>query len=123
MKLQTPRKIASLEELLFEVLGVSQKFVALDRSDDTHGAFVTGLGTLHAAEAADANRTRHGDLVRQSQENFDRRTFANVLGKVEVDTARTDIAGFGAGFANGRTRSPAYGEGKAHLEALGSAAF
>jgi hypothetical protein len=121
--LRTLRKIASLEALLLEVLGVSQKFVALDGSDDADGAFITRLGALHAPETADANRAGHGDLIRQSQEDFDRRTFANVFGEEKVDTARTDIAGFGAGFADGRTGGPAYGERKAHLETLGSAAF
>src|SRR5579859_7698751 len=78
---------------------------------------------LHAAEAAHAYRTRHGDLVGQGQKNLDGRALAHVLGKEKVDAAGADVAGFGAGFANRGAGGPADGERQPHLKALRGAAF
>jgi hypothetical protein len=101
----------------------AEEFVPLDRGDDANGAFVARLGPLDAAETAHAHGTRQGDFVRQGQKNFDGRAFVNVFGQKEVDTARADVAGFGASLANRGARSPTNGERQPHLEALGCAAF
>ena len=111
------------ERLRLRVFVAAKEFVALDRGDDANGAFVARLGALDAAEAAHAYRACQGDFVRQGQENFDGRAFADVFGKKEVDATRTDVTGFGACLANRGARSPSDGERQPHLEALRSAAF
>jgi hypothetical protein len=110
-------------ELLPRVVVAAEEFVALDRGDYANGAFVAWLGALDAAEAAHAYRTGQSDLVGQGQKNFDGRAFPYVFGKKEIDTARTDVAGFGACLANRGARCPTDGERQPHLEALSSAAF
>jgi len=101
----------------------AQEFVPLDRGNDANRAFVAGLGPLHAAKATHAHRASESDLVGQSQKDFDGRAFPDVFRKKEVDAARADVAGFGAGLSNRGARSPTDGERKPHLEALRSAAF
>src|SRR5215470_12361986 len=101
----------------------AQKFVALDGGDYANRLAVARLSALNPAEAADANRPGHSDLVRKRQKDFDGRAFLDILGKVEIDTAGTDIAGFGAGFSNRGAGGPADGKGQPHGEALRSAAF
>ena len=105
------------------VFVATEKFVALDRGDHANGAFVAGLGALDAAEATHAYWASQSDFVRQGQENLDGRAFPYVLGKKEVNTARADVAGFGAGLANRGAGGPADGERQPHLEALSCAAF
>jgi hypothetical protein len=122
-KLHRDEMTRERRRLRLRIFVAAKEFVALDRGDDANGAFVARLGALDAAEAAHAYRTSQGDFVRQGQENFDRRTFTNVFGKKEVDATRTDVAGFGACFANRGARSPSDGERQPHLEALRSAAF
>src|SRR6202008_4692129 len=101
----------------------AKKLVALDRGDYTHGAFFARLGALHAAKAADAHGAGHGNFVGQGQENLDRRAFFDVLGKIEIDTARANVPRFGAGFADGSARRPANREWQPHAKALCGAAF
>jgi hypothetical protein len=119
----TPLMLQKSGERLLCVFLAAEKFVALDRGDYADGAFVAGFGALHAAEAAHTDRTSHGDFVREGQKNFDGRAFPDVLGKKEVDTARRDVAGFGASFANRGAGRPTDGEREPHLEALRRAAF
>jgi hypothetical protein len=111
------------ERLLRVVFRAAEKFVALDSGDNADGAFIAGLGALHAAEAAHADRTCQCDFVREGEKNFDRGAFPDVFGKKEVDTARADVAGFGASFAHSGAGGPADGEREPHLEALRRAAF
>jgi hypothetical protein len=117
------KKSSYSEKKLPRVFFAAEEFVALDRGDNADGTFVARLGPLDAAKAAHAHRTRQGNFVGQSQKNFNGRAFAYVFGQKEVDTAGTDVAGFGAGLANRCARSPTDGERQPHLEALGSAAF
>jgi hypothetical protein len=109
--------------LVPDVLVAAEKFVALNGGNDADGTRVARLGPLNAAQATHADGTCEGDLVRQSQKDFDGRAFPDVLGKEKVYTAGTHVAGFGGSFANRRTGSPAHGEGQAHLKALGGTAF
>jgi hypothetical protein len=111
------------ERLLRVVFLTAEKFVALDGGDNADGAFVAGLGALHAAEAAHADRPSQSDFVREGEKNFDGRAFPDVLGKKKVNTARRDVAGFGASFAYSGAGGPADGEREPHLEALSRAAF
>ena len=123
--LQDPARMRSSysKKPLPRVFFAAEKFVPFDRGDNADGAFVARLGPLNAAEAAHANGPSQGDFVWQGQKNFDGRAFPDVFGKKEVDTARTDVAGFGAGLANRGARSPTDGERQPHLEALSCAAF
>jgi len=116
-------KILFAKKLLPDVLVVAEKLVALDGGNHADGTFVSRLGPLNAAKATHADGTCEGDLVRQSQKDFDGRAFPEVFGKEEVHTAGTHVAGFGGSFANRRTGGPAHGEGQAHLKALGRSAF
>jgi hypothetical protein len=119
----TPLLLQKSGERLLRVVLAAEKFVALDRGDYADGAFVAGLGALHAAEAAHADRASQCDFVREGEKNFDGRAFPDVFGKKEVDTARRDVAGFGASFAHSGAGGPADGEREPHLEALRRAAF
>jgi hypothetical protein len=56
--------------LLFFV--AAQEFIALDGGNYADGAFIARLGALDAAEAAYADGSCQGDLVRQGQKNFNR---------------------------------------------------
>ena len=107
----TPLLLQKSGERLLRVVLAAEKFVALDRGDYADGAFVARLGALHAAEAAHADRASQCDFVREGEKNFDRRAFPDVFGKKEVDTARTDVAGFGAGLPYGRASRPANRQG------------
>src|SRR5437868_13216615 len=82
-------------------------FRSLNRGYHSDVAFIARFSALHAAEAADAHGTGHGNFVGQRQENLDRRAFFDVLGKIEVHAARAYVAGFRAGFAYGGTGGPA----------------
>jgi hypothetical protein len=119
----TPLLLQKSGERLLRVILTAEKFVALDGGDYADGAFVAGLGALNAAEAAHADRTGQSDFVRKGEKNFDGRAFPDVLGKEEVNTARRDVAGFGASFAYSGAGGPADGEREPHLEALSRAAF
>jgi hypothetical protein len=119
----TPLLFQKSGERLLRVVLAAEKFVALDSGDYADGAFVAGLGALHAAEAAYADRASQCDFVREGQKNLDRRAFPDVFGKKEVDTARADVAGFGASFAHSGAGGPADGEREPHLKALRRAAF
>jgi hypothetical protein len=116
-------KLFSQETLLPDVLVAAQKFVTLDGGNHADGALIARLGSLNASEATHAHGACEGDLVRQGEKNFDGRAFPDVLGKEEVNTAGTHVAGLGGGFAHRRTGGPAHGEGQAHLKALGGTAF
>jgi hypothetical protein len=109
----------SLEALFF----TAQKFVALNCSHYAYGALFTWLGTLHASETPHTHWTCQSNFVWKRQEYFNSRTFFHIFLKEEIHSAGADIAGFCAGFTNGRTCSPTDGERKAHGKALGSAAF
>ncbi len=109
--------------LLLCLFVAAEEFVALNGRYDSDGAFVARLGSLYSAKAADAHGTCQGNFVRQGQKNFDRRPLAHILGKEEVNSARTDVARFGACFANRGSRSPADGKRQPHLKALRRAAF
>src|ERR1700676_5060505 len=122
-EIQSGTRSSYSDELLPRVVVAAEEFVPLDGGDDADGAFVAGLRPLDAAEAAHAYRTSQGDFVGQGQKNFDGRAFPYIFGKKEVDAARTDVAGFGAGLANRSARGPADGQRKPHLKALSSAAF
>src|SRR5262249_56155414 len=74
------------------VVGAAQKFVALDGRDHADGTFVSGLGALHAAQTANANRSCESNFIRQGQKNLDGRTLFHVLGQEEVHATRPDIA-------------------------------
>jgi hypothetical protein len=105
------------------IVVATKKFVAFDSRDNANGAFIAGFGALHAAEAADFHRSGQSNFVGKRQENFDGGAFLNVFGEKEVNTAGTDVAGFGAGFADGRTGGPSHGKWQPHAKALGGAAF
>jgi hypothetical protein len=117
------KKFHSQKMLVPDVLVAAEKLVALDGGNHADGALVARLGPLNAAKATHAHGTCEGDLVGQSQKDFDGRAFPEVLGKEEIHTAGTHVAGLGGSFANGRTGGPAHGEGQAHLKALGGTAF
>ena len=119
--LKTSGGKATKESLLLFVS--AQKFVALDGGYDTDGFVVARLGALYPAEATYTNRTGHGDLVGERQKDLNGGAFLDVLGKVEVDPAGANVAGFGAGFSNRGAGGPADGEGEPHGEALSCAAF
>src|SRR4029450_129412 len=107
--------------LLFFV--AAQKFVAFDGGNHPDGSFVTGFCALNAAEAANADRARKSDLVGKREENFNGRTFLHILAEIEVDPTRADVAGFGAGFPNGRSGRPTDRKWEPHGKTLGGAAF
>jgi hypothetical protein len=92
----------------------AQKFVALDGGNYADGAFVARLCALDAAEAAYTNGPCQCDFVGQGEKNFNGRAFLYIFLEEEVDTAGTDIPGFGAGLTNRRSRSPTNGEGQPH---------
>ena len=56
-------------EFLF-IFVAAKKFVALDRSYDPNCALIALFRAVHAAEAADTNRSCQGDLVRESHQNL-----------------------------------------------------
>ena len=68
----------SRNTLLFFV--AAKEFVALDSGDHADGAFIAGLGALHAAKATDAYRSGQSNLVGESQKNLDRGAFPDILG-------------------------------------------
>ena len=108
---------------LLLIFVAAKKFVAFDGGDYADGAFVTRFGALHAAQATDADGAGHGDLVGQSEQDFDGGAFLNVFGEEEVDTAGADVAGFRAGLTDGDAGGPANRKGQAHGEALSGASF
>jgi hypothetical protein len=81
--------LASRNFLLFFV--ATKKFVALDGGNHADRAFLSRLGALHAAEAADAYGSGQSDLVGKGQKNLHGRAFPDILRKEEVDTAGTDV--------------------------------
>jgi hypothetical protein len=105
------------------VLFAAQEFVPFNGSDNAYGGFVAGFGALYAAQAAYANRASEGDLIGKRQENLHRRAFFHVFSEVKVDSARADVAGFGASFPNGCASGPTDRKGEPHGKALGGAAF
>ena len=96
--------------LLLVIFFGAQEFVALDGGDDADGAFVASFGALHATEATYPDRTSHGDLVGECQQDFDRRAFFNYLRKEKIHATRADIAGFRAGFTHGCPSRPPDGK-------------
>src|SRR5713226_1896423 len=79
----------SWSSLLFFV--AAKELVALNGGNHADGAFIAGLGALHAAEATDPYRPGQSNLVGQGQKNLNGRAFPDILGKKEVDTAGADV--------------------------------
>jgi hypothetical protein len=101
----------------------TEKFVAFDGGDHSDGALIPRFGALDTTQAADFYRSGEGNLVRESEQDLYSGPFLHILGKKEVNPARTDIPGFRAGLSNRRARGPSYGERQPHAKALGGAAF
>jgi len=120
---EKPRLLRRAAAKILLFFFAAKEFVALDSGDYADGAFIAGLGALHAAKATDAYRSGQSNLVGQGQKNLDRRAFPNILGKKEVDTAGADVPRLGAGLTNRGSCSPTDSERQPHGKALGSAAF
>src|SRR5712692_9989068 len=79
----------SRSSLLFFV--AAKDLVELNGGNHADGAFIAGLGALHAAEATDPYRSGQSNLVGEGQKNLNRRAFPDILGKKEVDNAGADV--------------------------------
>src|SRR5262249_17537421 len=101
----------------------AEEFVALNGGHNSHAAFFAVFGALHAAQAAYADWSGQGNLVRKRQKNIHWRAFLHSLGEEKIDYTRTDIAGFGSGFPHSCARSPTYGKRQPHGKPLSGAAF